>query len=93
MQSADAFYNGLVGKKGTDYPTWRTFQVNRPNCVNYQFIQSGNANQSMLTAILDTSISLAGCTIKYHVEGPQNVCITSGNLAKMKEWIDSGAAR
>lgn len=93
MQTADAFYNGMVGKRGTDYPQWRTFQDNRPGCVNTQFIQSGNANQSMITAILDSSVSISGCTVKYHGDAPQNVCITAGNLAKMKEWITAGAAR
>ncbi len=93
MQTADAFYTSLVGKKGTDYPNWRTFQDNRERCESSSFIQSGNANLSMVTAVLDSSVTLGECRVKYHVESPQNVCITAGNLAKLKEWINAGAAR
>ncbi|RZA17641.1 MAG: hypothetical protein EOP10_22360 [Proteobacteria bacterium] len=94
MRSANAFYSGLVGKKGSDYPNWDTYQDNRPGCLNSQFIQSGNANQSLITAILDTSVSITGCTVKFHRnEAPQNVCITDANLVKLKEWINAGAAR
>lgn len=94
LQTADAFYASMVGKKGSDYDDWRTFQDNRAGCVDKYFIQSGNANQSMVAAVLDSSVSVSGCTVKFHRnEAPQNVCITDGNLAKLKEWINAGAAR
>lgn len=93
MQTADAFYDGLVGRQGSYYDNWRTFQDTRARCTSTYFIQSGNANQSMVTAVLDSSVTLGECRIKPHTESPQNVCITAGNLAKLKEWINAGAAR
>ncbi len=93
MQSADAFYSALVGKKGSDYDNWNTFQDTRPGCVNVSFIEASSANTSMVTAVLDSSVSISGCTVKYHRESPQNVCITSANLTKLKEWINAGATR
>jgi hypothetical protein len=94
LKTADAFYTALVGKKASDYLEWDTYQDNRQGCHNYQFIRPESANQSVITAILDSSVSLPGCTVKYHRnESPQNVCITDANLVKLAEWINAGAAR
>ncbi len=93
MTSADAFYTGMVGKKGTAYDNWETFQTSRAGCVNASFIEASNANASLVTAVLDSSVAITGCTVKYHRENPQNVCITAANLVKLKEWINAGASR
>ena len=93
LRTADAFFSGIVGKKGTDYADWDTLQKNREGCLDYELIKAGSASQSVVVAVLDSSVSLAGCTIKSHRDAPQSVCITASNLTKLKEWIDAGATR
>lgn len=93
MRTASSFYDGLVDKKGSDSEEWDTLQKNRADCLGYDFINKGSASQSLVIAVLDSSVTLAGCTVKYHREAPQSVCITAGNLSKLKEWIDAGASR
>ncbi|MES2746126.1 MAG: hypothetical protein V4655_11905 [Bdellovibrionota bacterium] len=94
MRTPDAFYSGLVGKDGSSTPEWETYESIRGACLSYQFIQSRNANQSVVMAVLDSSVSLSGCTIKFHRNAdPQNVCITDANLVKLREWINAGANR
>lgn len=93
MKTADSFYAEVVGKKGTDYPDWDTYQKNREGCLTYDLINKGSAAQSVVTSILDSSVSLSGCTVKYHRDSPQSVCITAGNLSKLKEWMNAGASR
>lgn len=99
MTTADLFYSGLVGKKGTDYNDWDTFQNNRVTsggggCGPSYFIEAGSASTSMVVAVLDPATTIAGCSpLKSHVEAPQNICITAGNLAKLKEWINAGASK
>lgn len=91
MQSAALFYSQVVGKKGSDYQSWATFQGNRAACNNISFIAAGNPNQSMVVGVLDPTVDV-GCTLKIHRnQAPQNVCITDGNLQKLKEWISAGA--
>lgn len=93
MRTAETFYAGVVGKKGSDYTDWDTYQKNREGCLAYDLINKGSAGQSVVTAVLDSSVSLTGCTVKYHRDSPQSSCITAGNLAKMKEWMNAGAPR
>jgi len=93
LRTEDGFYNSLVGKKGTDYPQWSTLQKNRESCLAFDFIKANAADESLVVAVLDAATQLSGCEIKFHREVPQNICITTPNLAKLKEWINAGALR
>jgi cytochrome c5 len=93
MRTADKFYEQVVGKKGSDYPDWDTFQKNREGCLAYDLINKGSAAESVLVSVLDRSVKPSGCDVKVHLDVPQSVCITTGNLAKLKEWINAGAPR
>ena len=91
MRTQDAFHSGMVGKKGSDYPDWDTFQNNRADCMNVPFISAGNPSQSLLVAIFDNSV--APCTVKNHTEPPQSIALTSAQLTTLKTWITNGASR
>jgi hypothetical protein len=91
MRTQDAFHSGMVGKKGSDYPDWDTFQTNRADCLDVPFISAGNPSQSLLVAIFDNSV--APCNVKSHTEPPQSIALTSTQLATLKNWITNGAAR
>ncbi len=91
MRTAATFYNGLVGKKGSDYPGWLTYQKNRQSCLSFDLISNSAADQSVVVAVLDSSVTLPGCDVKYHRDIPQNICIGTNDLSKLKEWITAGA--
>lgn len=91
MRTKDKFHSELVEKTGNDYPEWDTYQKNRADCLDFNFIKSGSSKDSVVTAVLDDSIKLSGCTIKSHIDAPQSVCLTASNKSKLKEWIDDGA--
>ncbi|MBC7660045.1 MAG: hypothetical protein H7249_10080 [Chitinophagaceae bacterium] len=94
MRTADTFYTGLVGKKGSDYSTWSTFAKNRESCLGLNLIATGAPEQSLVVGVLASTTTLPGdCTVKSHIDVPQSVCITAPNLAKLKEWITAGASR
>jgi hypothetical protein len=81
----------LVGKTGSDYPDWQTFQVNREACLSYKFINAGNADESLVVAIFDTAVAATLCEIKAHDEEPQSIDIADTTLADLKSWINDGA--
>lgn len=95
LRTQDSFHDALVGKTGSVYDDWDTFQKNRgADCNATSFIAAGSAATSMVVAVLDPTTKITGCDpLKSHLEAPQNICITSGNLAKLKEWINAGASK
>jgi hypothetical protein len=91
MRTQDSFHSGMVRKKGSDYPDWRTFQTNRVDCLNVPFISPGNPTQSLVVAIFDSTVT--PCTVTSHTEPPQSINITSTQLTTLKNWITNGANR
>ncbi len=91
MSTKDSFYTQLVGKKGSDYPAWDTFVKNRDSCKSFEFINEGAADQSLLVSVLSDSAPV--CTVKNHLEGPQNVVMSAQVFTLLKEWINKGAPR
>lgn len=91
MRTKEVFYSQLVGKKGSDYNGWDTFQTNRVDCLGSYFIESGAASKSLVVAVLDSSV--APCTVKSHLEPPQSISISATSLANLKTWIDKGAVQ
>ncbi len=92
LQTQDSFYTGLFGKKAGDYPEWVVYNA-KSGCADYNFIKGGDASASVLTAVLDSGTALSGCATLLHTGSPVNACITTGNLAKLKDWINAGATR
>lgn len=91
MASKDAMHTNLVSKSGADYPDWDTFQINRADCQGYSFIKPGNASESLIVAIFDSSVT--PCTVKSHTQAPQNIAISATSLESLKSWINGGAVR
>lgn len=95
MTTQDLFHSESVGKTGNDYPDWRTFHTNRPECADIPFIDPGNAANSLVVAVLDDSVAagLDPCVVKDHTEPPENIAVTAGTLSELEAWIDDGAPR
>jgi hypothetical protein len=93
LRTSEKFYEQLVGKTGDDYPDWDTYQKNRADCLSFNFIKASSAAESVVMAILDTSVSLDGCTIKSHLDAPQSVSISDAYKTKLKTWINDGAKK
>lgn len=91
MRTQDAFYAGMVNKKGSDYPNWETLQGNREDCLPVAFIAPGNPSQSMLVAIFDSSVT--PCTVKNHTTPDQSINISAAQIESLKSWITNGAPR
>jgi|GEM_PF-2523872 hypothetical protein len=94
LSTKETFYAALVGKVGRDYPDWTTFTKNRGTCASVSFIKAGDAANSMVVAILDSSV--APCRVYDHVDTgqvPKETVATPGNIAALKQWINTGAAQ
>jgi hypothetical protein len=93
LSTQDKFYAALVDKKGSDYDTWETFQRNRADCASVSFISSGDASNSMVVAVLDSSVS--PCRVLNHISAGHitKTVASDANLAALKEWINAGAKR
>ncbi len=83
-------YSALVGVKGSAYSSWTTFQRLRSECAGKAFIQAGSAKDSMVVAVLDSSVSLGSCAVVNH-QATGKVNVSAANLAVLKQWIDAGA--
>jgi hypothetical protein len=91
MRSKESFYTNLVNKTGADYPNWDALQINRADCLSYAFIKPGQAQQSLVVAVFDSSV--APCIVKSHLTPPQSLGISAGSLTSLKSWISNGAGR
>lgn len=91
LTDRSTFTEMLLGKTGADYPDWTTFAVNREDCMDISFIKSGASTQSLLVAILDSSVAEnIGCDVKDHTEIPQSISISTSLLDTLKDWVDEG---
>lgn len=91
LGSKSTFRDALVGKKGSDYPDWQTFQVNRESCLAISFIAASDSARSLVVAIFDSAVASALCEVKAHDQAPQSVTMSDSTLATLKQWIDEGA--
>jgi hypothetical protein len=92
MRTKEAFYAQVVGKTINDYKAWDQAQNIRAGCLDTPLVKDSDAANSLVVAVLDPSVTIAGCTIKSHKEAPQSICISNGSLVNLKKWINNGAA-
>lgn len=86
------FIAALSGKKGSDFPSWDTFNANREDCLNESFLTPGDASSSMIVAVLSSAkASGVKCSVKDHTTTPQLINVSSDVLDDLVKWIDAGA--
>jgi hypothetical protein len=96
LSSKDLIIDNLVGKTAKNYENWEALAVRDESCQDIPFINSGNASESMVVAILDATVAegISPCVIASHIQGTaQNIRFTDATLALLKEWINEGALR
>lgn len=92
LSDKSSFISALSGKKGSDFPSWDTFNANRQACLDQQFLVPGDASSSMLLAIFSPSAaSSVNCSVDDHTSIPQNLSVSSSVLEDLTDWINAGA--
>lgn len=92
LSSKSNFYNNLVNKSASDYPTWQKGS----NCT-VDFITPGNANRSSMAAALILSVSDTltgdlGCVTSYNQHEVLGQTISDNALKnELITWINDGA--